>query len=87
MRAHEGKPMVVRGWITGLGEKLAPCSVQDISSDGAKLVISSGQPPDEFKLYFSPHAHTFRNCVVLWRSKERVGVQFCGASGAPAGNY
>jgi hypothetical protein len=76
MGAHEGRPMVVRGWISGLGENLAPCFIEDISSDGAKLIISSGQPPDEFRLYFSPRAHTFRNCLVLWRKKESVGVQF-----------
>ena len=79
MRTHEGRPMAIRGWITGLGEKLAPCFIEDISSDGAKLVIRDGQPPDEFKLYFSPRANTFRNCLVLWRKKECVGVQFSGA--------
>ena len=84
MRPHEHKSMVVRGWITGLGEQLAPCVVEDISSDGAKLFFRSGQPPDEFKLYFSPHAHTFRNCLVLWRRRECVGVQFSGAAFGPA---
>ena len=68
--------MVVRGWITGLGEKLAPCLIEDISSDGARLIIGQGQPPDEFKLYFSPHALTFRSCLVLWRKKQSVGVEF-----------
>jgi hypothetical protein len=72
--------LVVRGWITGLGERLAPCIVEDISSDGARLIINSGQPPDEFQLYFSPHALTFRICTVLWRKKQSVGVQFSGAA-------
>jgi len=79
MREHEGRSMVVRGWITGLGERLAPCFIEDISSDGARLIIDQGQPPDEFKLYFSPRAFTFRNCLVLWRKKQSVGVQFSGA--------
>jgi hypothetical protein len=83
MRSHESKSMAVRGWITGLGEQLVPCVVEDISSGGAKLFIRSGQPPDEFKLYFSPHAHTFRNCLVLWRKRECVGVQFSGVRPAP----
>jgi len=77
--------MVVRGWITGLGEKLAPCFIEDISSDGAKLIIRSGQPPDEFKLYFSPRANTFRNCLVLWRKRESVGVQFNNAASGAVG--
>jgi hypothetical protein len=83
MRPHEHKPMAVRGWITGLGQQLAPCVVEDISSEGAKLLIRSGQPPDMFKLYFSPYALTFRNCLVLWRRRECVGVQFSGAASAP----
>jgi hypothetical protein len=82
MRPHEHKSMAVRGWITGLGERLAPCVVEDISPDGAKLLIRSGQPPDAFKLYFSPHGLTFRNCLVLWRRREGVVVQFSGASSA-----
>ena len=80
MGQHEHKALVVRGWITGLGEKLAPCIVEDMSSAGAKLIIDSGQPPDEFQLYFSPHALTFRTCIVLWRKKQSVGVQFSPAA-------
>jgi hypothetical protein len=83
MRSHEQRSVAVRGWITGLGERLAPCIVEDISSDGARLIIGSGQPPDEFKLYFSPHAHTFRTCIVQWRKKQSVGVQFSGVASAP----
>jgi hypothetical protein len=82
MRTHEQKTMAVRGWITGLGENLAPCIVEDMSAAGAKLIIGSGQPPDEFQLYFSPHASTFRICTVLWRKKQSVGVQFAGAASA-----
>jgi hypothetical protein len=54
MRPHEHKPMAVRGWITGLGQQLAPCVVEDISSEGAKLLIRSGQPPDMFSCISRP---------------------------------
>jgi hypothetical protein len=82
MRPLEHRALVVRGWMTGLGEKLAPCIVEDLSSAGARLIIESGQPPDEFQLYFSPHASTFRICTVLWRKKQSVGVQFSGVVSA-----
>ncbi len=79
-RKNERRAADIRGWITGLGENLAPCLIENISPSGAKLIVDSGQPPDEFRLYFSPHATTFRQCLVRWRQKECVGVQF-GAAG------
>ena len=79
-RKYDSRSLEVRGWITGLGKDLAPCVIEDISPDGAKLIIDSGQPPDEFKLYLSPQASTFRNCRVRWRQRGCVGVQFAGAA-------
>jgi hypothetical protein len=79
-RKYERKTVVVRGWITGLGETLSPCLIDDMSTGGAKLILSKSQPPDKFRLYFSPHAGTFRNCTVRWRKSDSIGVQFAGTA-------
>jgi hypothetical protein len=52
-----------------------------MSAGGAKIILlTSARPPDEFKLYFSPNATSFRNCVVRWRKDDAVGVQFAGTT-------
>jgi len=78
MQALPGKELIAPGWITGLGPKLARCWVKDISKQGATLVLQCGQPPEEFRLYFSPYATTFRMCEVQWRKEDCLGVKFVG---------
>jgi hypothetical protein len=74
--AKQGKELIAPGWITGLGPALARCWIKDISNHGATLVFQSGQPPEEFRLYFSPYASTYRMCAVQWRKDDSVGVKF-----------
>jgi hypothetical protein len=48
-----------------------------MSVGGAKLIVRDPQAlPDRFKLFFSPTAKTFRNCIVRWRKSDSIGVQF-----------
>src|SRR5205809_1639088 len=76
-RVNDGKELITTpGWITGLGLELVRCWVKDISKQGATLVFQHGQPPEEFRLYFSPYATTYRTCEVRWRKEDSVGVQF-----------
>jgi hypothetical protein len=75
-RKQERRSVVVRGWVTGSSHALMPCTVEDMSVGGAKLVFEKGQPLDEFKLFFSPHAENFRSCIVRWRKDNAVGVKF-----------
>ena len=79
-RLHERQKVQIRGWVTGFGEGLIMCVVEDISAGGAKLIIENDQPLEKFKLYFSPRANTFRNCVVKWRKAGSIGVKFDGAA-------
>jgi hypothetical protein len=79
---YEG--LVTLGWITGLGPELVRCRVKDISQHGATLILEPGQPPEEFRLYFSPYATTYRMCEVRWRKEDSVGVQFVGTRANPA---
>ena len=88
--AKQGKEFIAPGWISGLGPALARCWIKDIAKHGATLVLQGGQPPDEFRLYLSPYATTYRMCAVQWRKDDSVGVQFVhgaranAAVGAPA---
>jgi hypothetical protein len=54
----------------------ADCVVQDISADGARLVLFSTESiPGTFDLSFDG-ARTLRFCRVVWRSPMEIGVQF-----------
>jgi hypothetical protein len=54
----------------------ADCLVQDISADGARLVLAStASIPGTFDLSFDS-ARTLRSCRVVWRSPMEIGVQF-----------
>jgi hypothetical protein len=75
-RANNGRELIAPGWITGLGPELVRCWVKEISKQGATLVLQCGQPPEEFRLYFSPYATTYRMCEVQWRKEDSVGVRF-----------
>src|SRR5476651_466423 len=72
------KGLTTPGWITGIGPELVRCCVKDISQHGATLVFELGQPPEQFRLYFSQYAATFRICEVGWRKEDSVGVKFVG---------
>ena len=55
------------------------CIIQNISAHGACLEIlppkNSVTLPTEFVL-FRPSARSVRNCKVIWRSFQRLGVEF-----------
>jgi hypothetical protein len=76
MRREERREVRIRGWITGIGQKLTECFIFDISRGGARILIGQGIPPDEFDLYLSLTAQNFRKCRVRWRKKQAVGVEF-----------
>jgi hypothetical protein len=55
------------------------CIVQNVSAHGACLEVlpptSSVTLPKEFVL-LRPSARSARNCKVIWRSFQRIGVEF-----------
>lgn len=54
-----------------------PCVVLDISANGARLdVEASATVPPHFKLLIDVDASE-RQCVVVWRKENSVGVRFC----------
>ncbi|MEA2914150.1 MAG: hypothetical protein QOJ15_6231 [Bradyrhizobium sp.] len=66
------------GWITLDGGFAArPCVVQDISSTGAKITVDDPNVlPAKLRLAFTRDARTGRNCEVVWRRGNSVGIKF-----------
>ena len=53
------------------------CVIVDISETGAQLEVPVGaEIPIEFALLIGGNANVRRRCRVVWRSGNRVGVQF-----------
>lgn len=68
------------GWITLDGGFAArPCSVLDLSTTGARLLIEEPQAvPSKLRLAFTRDARTGRDCAVVWRRGKTLGVRFTG---------
>jgi hypothetical protein len=66
------------GWITlDGGFAVRPCVVQDISSAGAKITADGASAlPGTLRLAFARDARTGRNCQVVWRRGNSIGVKF-----------
>ncbi len=66
------------GWITFEGGfATRQCIVEDLSASGAK--ITTEEPvvlPASFRVAFARDARTGRNCDVVWRRGQTVGVKF-----------
>jgi PilZ domain len=58
-----------------------PCSIWDISEDGARLAAPHPERlPSTFTLLLNSDGSATKYCRVAWRSKSHVGVQFVDAS-------
>jgi len=66
------------GWITLEGGfAVRPCVVRDMSSTGAKITIDDPNSlPGKLRLAFTRDARTGRNCEVVWRRGQSVGIKF-----------
>ena len=61
------------------GSKGAPriCTVSDISESGARIRLETPAPvPDQFILQFAATGTVQRECHVMWRKGEDLGVLF-----------
>jgi hypothetical protein len=72
------KSLKQSGWITLEGGFAArPCVVEDMSTTGAKITINDPNAlPAKLRLAFARDARTGRNCEVVWRRGNSVGVKF-----------
>ena len=56
---------------------LGRCLVIDVSEGGARLKFeAASEVPQSFILLLSPDGLAHRHCVVRWRSRTEVGVEF-----------
>jgi uncharacterized protein (DUF2336 family) len=68
------------------GKQVADTTVEDLSMQGAKLRLSSPcKLPDQFVLRLSANGNIYRRCVVRWRTRDHVGVQFTSESRTHSG--
>jgi len=72
------KSLQQSGWITLEGGFAArPCVVQDLSASGARITMDDPNTlPAKLRLAFARDARTGRNCAVVWRRGQTVGVKF-----------
>ena len=53
------------------------CQLADISSTGAKLVVSPGERlPSQFTMSTTPNGPG-KPCKIIWRNGRMAGVKFC----------
>jgi PilZ domain-containing protein len=78
MKREARKSLNQPGWITlegGFGAR--QCVVQDLSGTGAKITIDDPNVlPARLRLAFERDARTGRNCEVVWRRGNSVGIKF-----------
>jgi hypothetical protein len=78
-RSRKARPKVERkAWFAGDGDfALRPCTIVDMSSEGAKLRIDdAGRLPSTFRLTFSRSTREGFRCALRWRRGQTVGVKF-----------
>lgn len=74
LRRHFGYPAQMR---FEEGQPSRACVIIDMSETGAQLeVAGDADLPFEFSLLIGGNSHVRRQCRLVWRSRNRIGVQF-----------
>jgi hypothetical protein len=61
------------------GVPLCPCTVLDVSQGGSRVRVEARTTiPDHFYLLFTRTASVRRECRVIWRHEQYLGVAFSG---------
>ncbi len=56
---------------------LIACAIVDISESGARISLEAGQTlPETFTLLLTRNGRTRRQCRVVWRDGQTLGVEF-----------
>ncbi len=54
-----------------------PCLLSDVSASGARLTLQSpGDIPEQFALLLAAEHGVQRECKVMWREENQLGVEF-----------
>jgi hypothetical protein len=71
------RAVFIRGLILRDGEGELPCTLLDISDLGARLRVANvGELPDRFTLALTQRGVPRRECRLIWRGENEVGVSF-----------
>jgi PilZ domain-containing protein len=84
LRRHFGYPAKMH---FGDGVPPSACTIVDMSESGAQLAVpAEAEVPQEFSLLVGGNANVRRQCRVMWRSGNRMGVEFqTGRARSPRG--
>lgn len=79
-RVHQRFGMTMPALIQlGDGIPLRPCTVLDVSLGGGRIRLDTGGAvPDHFILLFTKAGTVRRDCRVVWRQENYLGVAFAG---------
>ena len=69
------------GWIMANDGEPRECRVCDVSQRGARLGVERvNEMPDYFVLRLSADGRVARHCMIVWRTRDEVGVEFVSAN-------
>jgi hypothetical protein len=72
------------GWIVTEDGQRHTCRIRDISQSGARLGFKQPETlPDDFVLSLSKDGRVARHCLMIWRRRDQVGVEFVGSQSTP----
>ena len=64
-------------WLALDGDQLHGCALHDISDTGARIDVEDAEAvPDRFVLVLSGNGSPRRQCRVVWRQPNQIGVTF-----------
>lgn len=62
-------------------EQMISCTVEDLSTDGAKIALPSHVSlPERFELFIAAHHLLSHPARIRWREGDFLGVSFCDAA-------
>jgi hypothetical protein len=79
-RKTSRKQMQFLAWVETAQNGTLPCTVLDMTLQGARLHAPDVVLPNEFTLLLDPKLSLRRRCRVAWRKRFTVGLQFVQAS-------
>jgi hypothetical protein len=84
-RASRRHVVMTRGIVhSGPDQALQRCLVRNVSATGAKLRLPTTKDvPERFTLILSRDGTVKRECCIVWRSDQEVGVRFVRSGDEP----
>lgn len=75
-RKASRKQTQFRAWVETAQKKLLPCTVLNMTLNGARVRAPDLALPNEFTLVLDDKSSLKRRCKVVWREGVLVGLEF-----------